>query len=206
MTAPLRGVCPLLQVFDMPAALAFYRDVLGMRVIGAALAGAPDDTYGWVWLQADGAGPETQLMLNTAYDPDAKRPAVPDPARVAAHGDTIVYFRLLRLSGRGCPLPAPAGLRRRGDPADADELRHVQRELPGPRRLRADLPLADHRAGAGRAAGARELTGSDRSGRLRRPWVGGGNISPQGGRGPVARARCGRPRRPADDGRPSTGA
>ena len=30
-------------------------------------------------------------MLNTAYD-DGERPPVPDPARVAAHDDTILYF------------------------------------------------------------------------------------------------------------------
>jgi uncharacterized glyoxalase superfamily protein PhnB len=33
-------------------------------------------------------------MLNTAYEED-DRPAVPDPARIEAHGDTILYF--------GCP-------------------------------------------------------------------------------------------------------
>lgn len=34
-------------------------------------------------------------MLNTAYDPDSVRPPVPDPARVAAHDDTVLYI--------GCP-------------------------------------------------------------------------------------------------------
>ncbi len=30
------GVCPLLEVFDMPASLAFYRDVLGFEVVASA--------------------------------------------------------------------------------------------------------------------------------------------------------------------------
>jgi uncharacterized glyoxalase superfamily protein PhnB len=34
-------------------------------------------------------------MLNTLYDPDAERPPLPDPGRVAAHDDTGLYF--------GCP-------------------------------------------------------------------------------------------------------
>jgi catechol 2,3-dioxygenase-like lactoylglutathione lyase family enzyme len=36
MALDLRGVCPLLQVFDMPASLAFYRDVLGFTIVEAA--------------------------------------------------------------------------------------------------------------------------------------------------------------------------
>jgi glyoxylase I family protein len=89
----LQGICPLLQVFDMPTALAFYRGVLGFEVITAA---PPEDkvsgdNFGWAWLRRDG----TELMLNTAYDPDAARPQTPDAARVAAHDDTILYI--------GCP-------------------------------------------------------------------------------------------------------
>jgi glyoxylase I family protein len=35
-----------------------------------------------------------ELLLNTAYD-EGERPPKPDPARVAAHRDTCIYF--------GCP-------------------------------------------------------------------------------------------------------
>ncbi len=89
----LQGICPLLQVFDMPTALAFYRGVLGFEVIAAAPHGdkVSGDNFGWAWLRRDG----TELMLNTAYDPDAIRPLTRDPARVAAHDDTILYI--------GCP-------------------------------------------------------------------------------------------------------
>jgi len=84
----LRGVCPLLQVFDMPASLAFYRDVLGSNVIGSAPPGAIEDRFGWVWLQHG----DTEIMLNTAYDPDDVRPPRPDVQRVATHGDTGLFI------------------------------------------------------------------------------------------------------------------
>lgn len=86
----LRYVCPLLQVFDMPTALAFYRDILGFEIVEAAPPPdqTRDDDFGWVWLHRDHA----DVMLNTAYDPDAERPPSPDPARVAAHDDTALYF------------------------------------------------------------------------------------------------------------------
>ena len=93
MALELRGICPLLQVFDMPASLAFYRDVLGFELVEAAPPAdrVAADEFGWVLLRRDGA----ELMLNTAYDPDAVRPPAPDPARVAAHDDTALYI--------GCP-------------------------------------------------------------------------------------------------------
>ena len=82
----------MLQVFDMPTSLAFYRDTLGFQIVQAAPPSpAAQDDHGWVWLR-HGA---TELMLNTAYDPDAPRPAIPDRARVAAHDDTALYI--------GCP-------------------------------------------------------------------------------------------------------
>ena len=93
MALELRGVCPLLQVFDMPTSLAFYRDLLGFEVIQASPPGhqAIADEYGWVWLRRDTA----ELMLNTAFDPAAIRPPVPESGRVAAHDDTVLYI--------GCP-------------------------------------------------------------------------------------------------------
>jgi glyoxylase I family protein len=93
MTLDLRGLCPLLQVFDMPTSLAFYRDVLGFEIVGAAprMPSGHPDNYGWAWLR-HGA---TELMLNTAYDPDTERPATPEATRVAAHEDTALYI--------GCP-------------------------------------------------------------------------------------------------------
>lgn len=87
MAIELKDLSPLLEVFDMPTSLAFYRDKLGFRVTGDSGQG---DESGWVMLELGNA----TLMLNTAYD-DGERPDAPDPARVAAHRDTCIYF--------GCP-------------------------------------------------------------------------------------------------------
>lgn len=87
MAIEFRGVVPLLQVFDMPTALRFYRDVLGFEITGKSPPSAQQDNFGWVGLNFRG----TQIMLNTAYDDD-QRPPQPDPARIAAHGDTCLYF------------------------------------------------------------------------------------------------------------------
>jgi catechol 2,3-dioxygenase-like lactoylglutathione lyase family enzyme len=90
MTIPMDHLCPLIQVFDMPTSLRFYRDLLGFEIIQAAPP--PDlvtgDDFGWVWLRRDGA----ELMLNTAYDPEAERPPSPEPTRVAAHDDTTLFI------------------------------------------------------------------------------------------------------------------
>jgi glyoxylase I family protein len=36
LTKQIQGLAPLLQVFDMPVALKFYRDVLGFEVVQAS--------------------------------------------------------------------------------------------------------------------------------------------------------------------------
>ena len=87
MEIEVRGLSPLLEVFDMPTSRAFYRDKLGFRVTGDSGQG---DESGWVMLEL---GPAT-VMLNTAYD-DGERPDTPDLTRIAAHRDTCIYF--------GCP-------------------------------------------------------------------------------------------------------
>jgi glyoxylase I family protein len=87
MSIEVRGMSPLIEVFDMPTSLAFYRDKLGFRVTADSGQG---DNSGWMMLKLG----ETTLMLNTAYD-DGERPDAPDPARVKAHRDTCIYF--------GCP-------------------------------------------------------------------------------------------------------
>jgi len=105
MPIQLSGTVTLLQVFDMPTSLRFYRDLLGFTVIQQS---QPVDRCGWAWLRRD----DTELMLNTAYE-DASRPAGPDPDRIQAHGDTILYF--------GCPDvdAAYAFIRSKGIPASA---------------------------------------------------------------------------------------
>jgi catechol 2,3-dioxygenase-like lactoylglutathione lyase family enzyme len=84
MTIAVSGLCPLLQVYDMPASLRFYRDVLGFAEVQKSGEG---DEVDWAWLRHGTA----DLMLNTAYEA-GHRPATPDPARVAAHADTCLFF------------------------------------------------------------------------------------------------------------------
>lgn len=90
MTLDLRGLTPLLQVYDMPTSVRFYRDMLGFELLQTSpVLGV--DRFHWVWLRLGGA----ELMLNTAYEFDEERPPEPDRARKAAHGDTCLFF--------GCP-------------------------------------------------------------------------------------------------------
>jgi glyoxylase I family protein len=114
MPIDFSGPCPLLQVFDMPTSLRFYCGVLCLEV---ASQSQPGDNPGWASLKGRGV----ELMLNTAYD-GGQRPPEPDPARVAAHGDTILYFgcedledayRHLRAHGVNArePKVAPYGMR-----------------------------------------------------------------------------------------------
>ena len=80
----IHGVAPLLQVFDMPTSIRFYRDVLGFKVWSTS---EPGDNCNWAGLRLHGA----EVMLNTAYEAD-HRPAAPDPVRIAGHDDTCLFF------------------------------------------------------------------------------------------------------------------
>jgi uncharacterized glyoxalase superfamily protein PhnB len=84
MELKIGGLCPLLQVFDMPTSIGFYRYALGFEVVSPVPEG---DECDWALLRLN----ESELMLNTAYESDA-RPTVADPARIAAHGDTALFF------------------------------------------------------------------------------------------------------------------
>lgn len=83
----LQGMAPLIQVFDMPISLKFYRDILGFKIVQSSGEG---DDVDWVLLELN----KIELMLNTAYEKE-HRPAKPDQLRIAAHADTTLYF--------GCP-------------------------------------------------------------------------------------------------------
>lgn len=88
MSIEVRGGCPLLQVFDMPTSVRFYRDVLGFEVVQTSPR--VGDQFDWGLLRLN----DTELMLNTAYE-EEYRPAQPDSVRTAAHEDVCLYF--------GCP-------------------------------------------------------------------------------------------------------
>jgi len=88
MSLDIHGVAPLLQVFDMPTAVHFYRDFLGFEVVHRSpILSERTDDVNWTMLRLNGA----TLMLNTAYEP-GHRPPAPDPARIAAHSDMGLYF------------------------------------------------------------------------------------------------------------------
>jgi len=87
MAIDVSGSCPLLQVFDMPASIAFYCNLLGFEIVSQS---RPGPEFDWVLLSLNGV----ELMLNTAYERD-QRPSAPDARRIAAHDDTCIYF--------GCP-------------------------------------------------------------------------------------------------------
>lgn len=87
LAIPIRGFAPLLEVFDMPRSITFYRDILSFEVVSTS---APGDHFDWALLRRDGV----ELMLNTAYEAH-ERPPAPDPVRVAAHFDLALFF--------GCP-------------------------------------------------------------------------------------------------------
>src|ERR1700676_139907 len=52
MGIEIRGMAPLLQVFDMPTSIAFYRDVLGFEVVTTSNPGA--ERFDWALLRLNG--------------------------------------------------------------------------------------------------------------------------------------------------------
>jgi len=92
MAVDVAGFAPLIQVFDMPTSLRFYREVMGFTVVAQS---SPGDECDWCMLRRD----RMILMLNTAYERD-HRPATMDPARIDSHGDTALFFE--------CPDPDAA--------------------------------------------------------------------------------------------------
>jgi len=96
MSAEFGGLCPLLQVFDMPTSVDLYCRVLGFEVSGHSpmVKSAEGEYFHWAMLRRQ----EMSLMLNTAYD-EGERPATPDAARVAAHGDTALFFGCADVDG-----------------------------------------------------------------------------------------------------------
>jgi uncharacterized glyoxalase superfamily protein PhnB len=110
MSIEIQGVCPLLQVFDMPNSIRFYRDLLGFQVITTSPVLSDDqDDVNWAMLRKNGS----PVMLNTAYEPES-RPAAPEPGRFAGHSDTCLYFGCPDVDGayaylrsRGLEVPEP---------------------------------------------------------------------------------------------------
>jgi catechol 2,3-dioxygenase-like lactoylglutathione lyase family enzyme len=90
MAIEVRGLTPLVQVYDMPASVRFYRDLLGFEIVSTSPV-LGKDRFHWVLLRLGKA----ELMLNTAYEFDHERPVPADRVRAATHEDITLYF--------GCP-------------------------------------------------------------------------------------------------------
>jgi glyoxylase I family protein len=118
MPLTVRGLCPLLCVFDMPASIYFYCEILGFALEHRSPTYATEEgveLFHWALLRNG----EAALMLNTAYD-EGERPQQPNAPRAAAHDDTQLYigcpdvegaFEYLRSKGVACKPPhvAPYG-------------------------------------------------------------------------------------------------
>jgi glyoxylase I family protein len=111
------GLTPLIGVFDMPAALTFYRDVLGFTVFFASpeVETAEVRFSHYMWLKFG----EAEIMLNTQYDSN-ERPSRP-PKKTSR--DAVFYIHCTdvelayqELTERGLkaerPTMAPYGLKR----------------------------------------------------------------------------------------------
>jgi len=90
MAFEVRGVTALLGVYDMPAAVHFYRDKLGFEIVSTSPV-LDDGSFHWALLRRGDA----EIMLNTNFEFNDERPIPPEPARNQAHADTTLYF--------GCP-------------------------------------------------------------------------------------------------------
>lgn len=110
--AHLTGLVPLLQVYDMPRAWAFYRDRLGFDLVARSPeVDTPEGRFShWMWLRRDAV----EVMLNTAYD-TGERPFEVDAARWVGHGDVGLYMGCddidalhAELAASGIDVAAPA--------------------------------------------------------------------------------------------------
>ena len=115
MSIEIKGMAPLLQVYDIGVSLHFYCDVLGFKLVNPVQWSG--EYLDWALLQWGGV----ELMLNTIYEHEL-RPAQPDAARSAHHDDICLYFSCpdvdaayehLRACGLAVDLPkdVPYGMR-----------------------------------------------------------------------------------------------
>jgi glyoxylase I family protein len=113
MALELRGMAPLLQVYDMPTSIRFYRDALGFEIVNTSpVMGV--DYFHWALLRRN----DVEIMLNTAYEFEHERPERPEISRVTHHRDTSLFFGCPDVDGayaylhaKGIPLKKPEDAR-----------------------------------------------------------------------------------------------
>jgi glyoxylase I family protein len=111
MQTGFQGATPLFMVFDVPTAVAFYRDVLGFDLVSTSVPfDEQPDNFGWAMLRRDAV----TLMVNNMYE-DNFRPSAPDASRCLAHHDTVLYIScreldalVTTLRARGVRVSGPA--------------------------------------------------------------------------------------------------
>jgi glyoxylase I family protein len=86
MAIELRGSAPLFEVFDMPAAFAFYPGVLGFDVVNTNKDKDTDPAdLDWAWLRLNDVDAAYEHL--SAHGVDAK------PPKVAPYGMKQLYVR-----------------------------------------------------------------------------------------------------------------
>jgi catechol 2,3-dioxygenase-like lactoylglutathione lyase family enzyme len=111
----LNGLTPYIEVFDMAASVAFYRNTLGFDILFASPEVETQEGRFSHFVRV-GRG-SAEIMLNTAYDSN-ERPANRSDARWAGCRHFQFYIDCddvvglyAEITGRGCEagLPAPTG-------------------------------------------------------------------------------------------------
>jgi len=107
MSFPINGLVSLIEIYDMPRSIAFYRDVLGFKVVSTSNPDNSSDACDWCLLRHGDA----MLMLNTRYESD-KRP--PEPKHIPRHEDMTLFMgcpnvdeAYAYLQSKGCRVEAP---------------------------------------------------------------------------------------------------
>jgi len=90
MGIQLTGIAPLLQVYDMPLSLWFFRDMLGFEIVEQSPGG---DDCDWVLLRYG----QLDIMFNTAYEkpPDFFGEYVQGP-----RGNRFIYIDIGTYAGQ----------------------------------------------------------------------------------------------------------
>lgn len=78
----LKGIAPLLLVFDIEVSIGFYCNKLGFEMVGHSGDGP---RFGWVLLRLN----NVEIMLEPLY-PLNEQPPAPDPLRMQHHADTFL--------------------------------------------------------------------------------------------------------------------
>ena len=132
MAIDVRGMTPLLQVYDMPTSIQFYCEALGFEIV--TTDGKPAPNCDWVLLRLNGV----ELMLNTAYEAPIVRRRPDRETNCSSSGHGLVF----RMSRRGCGVQPSSQFGSTSKRAEGGAVRDEAAICDRSRRLRALLPMA----------------------------------------------------------------